>query len=175
MPALLTRTDDQGPEQPRWTSIAPSSGASFRIFTSWAMMSRFMAPKLHELQQVRQARRSGAPGPAAARCTSSSIRTRRREEVHARLDRTTAPAGNGSGLVLESRGARAPRVRARAQRVTERLAEPACAIGSRASASASRPLMPDERRPGLAAAPRGPIRTTTRWRPCARAPTPPCA
>src|SRR5205809_2008205 len=86
-PARLTRTDDHAPNKPRRTSIAPSSGASLRICTSWAMMSRFMAPKLHELQEVRQ--------PVA-----QELRPRRREmnvvfdphaavarQVHARLDR----------------------------------------------------------------------------------------
>src|SRR5438552_17801833 len=86
-PAFDTRTDDQVPNSPRRTSIAPSSGASLRICTSRAMMSRFMAPKLHELQEVRQ--------PVA-----QELRPRRREmnvvfdphaavarQVHARLDR----------------------------------------------------------------------------------------
>src|SRR5438093_11863971 len=90
-PARLTRTDDHAPNKPRRTSIAPSSGASLRICTSWAMMSRFMAPKLHELQEVRQ--------PVA-----QELRPRRREmnvvfdphaavarQVHARLDRHDRP------------------------------------------------------------------------------------
>src|ERR1043166_9323008 len=53
-PALVSRTTDQDPNKPRRTSIAPSSGASFRICTSWAMMSMFMGPKLHDLYEVRQ-------------------------------------------------------------------------------------------------------------------------
>src|SRR5713226_7200631 len=70
-PARETRTDDHAPNGPRRTSIAPSSGASLRICTSCAMMSRFMAPspgasgpKLHELHELRQAVRQerGAPG-----------------------------------------------------------------------------------------------------------------
>src|SRR5712692_2700009 len=46
-PALDTRTDDQTPNGPRRISIAPISGASFRMCTSCATMSSFMAPKLH--------------------------------------------------------------------------------------------------------------------------------
>jgi hypothetical protein len=41
-PAFDTRTDDQAPNKPRRISIAPTSGASFKICTIWAMMSSFM-------------------------------------------------------------------------------------------------------------------------------------
>src|SRR5213592_4825548 len=61
-PTLVTRIDDQLPNSPRRTSIAPNSGASFKICTSRAMMSRFMSPRsapivenLHEFQEVRPA------------------------------------------------------------------------------------------------------------------------
>src|SRR5256886_2874273 len=49
-PALLTRTDDQAPNKPRRSSIVPSSGASLRICTSWAMMSRRSEEHTSELQ-----------------------------------------------------------------------------------------------------------------------------
>src|SRR5205085_501382 len=43
---LVARTEDHDPNKPRRTSIAPSSGASFSIRTSWAMISRFMGSKV---------------------------------------------------------------------------------------------------------------------------------
>src|SRR3989449_10192869 len=56
-PAFDTRTDDQVPNSPRRTSIAPSSGASLRICTSCAMMSRFIGANRLPGEGVRQSDR----------------------------------------------------------------------------------------------------------------------
>src|SRR2546427_6252541 len=53
-PAFDTRTDDQVPNSPRRTSIAPSSGASLRICTSCAMMLRFIGANRLPGEGVRQ-------------------------------------------------------------------------------------------------------------------------
>src|SRR5947208_4081572 len=67
--------------------------------------------EVHGSQSYTSSNRSVSPslkssGPAAARCTSSSIRTPPSPARYTPGSMvTTAPAGRGSGLVFESRGA----------------------------------------------------------------------
>src|SRR6266550_3080973 len=134
--------------------------------------------EVHGSQSYTSSNRSVRPslrssGPAGARCRSSSIRTPPSPATYTPGSMvTTAPTGRGSGLVFESRGASCTSSPSPCPSEWPNASpNPRAAIGSRASASASRPLMP-ARTPARArccASRTNPY--NTRWRSVARAPT----
>src|SRR6266566_2786885 len=105
--------------------------------------------EVHGSQSYTSSKRSVRPslrssGPAGARCTSSSMRTPPSPGKYTPGSIvTTAPAGRGSGLIFERRGASCTSSPSPWPRECPNASpNPRAAIGSRARASASRPLMP---------------------------------
>src|SRR6266850_299672 len=134
--------------------------------------------EVHGSQSYTSSNRSVRPslksaGPAVARCTSSSILTPPSPGRYTPGSMvTTAPAGRGSALVFESRGASCTSNPSPCPSEWPNASpNPRAVIGSRASASASRPVMPARTPPRARCCASQTNRYSTRWRSVARAPT----
>src|SRR5437588_1242635 len=117
--------------------------------------------------------RSSAAPPSGGRCTSSSIRTPPSPARYTPGSTvTTAPPGNGSPLVFERRGASCTSSpRPWPSECPNASPRPRAVIGSRARASASRPLIPARTPPRARRCASYTTPYSARWRSLARAPT----